>query len=213
MESLGLEEGGEQRDIELSTLKAIFPELQIDENDQYAFSYEVPVNPSKNVTVSFPAPTEGPAQDPTQPQRDAQENPTDSHSLSYLPSVRLRISLPPGYPEDNPPIFAVSVSPPWLPESTITKLEDAGPRLWEDLGRDMVAFTYIDHVVQAAEDVFSLVDDKGCLEVDPQHKIAILDYDIKAKRAAFDKGTYECGICLGRITPFPPFHHYIAEKQ
>jgi E3 ubiquitin-protein ligase RNF14 len=65
------------------------------------------------------------------------------------------------------------------------------------MGRDMVGFTYIDHIQQAAENVFGLVGNKGGLEVDSQYKIAILDYDIKARRAAFEKETFACGVCLG----------------
>jgi len=198
MDSLGFDEDGDQRDVELTALAAIFPELQFDKRDRYSFFYDVPVNPSKDVTVSFPSAAESVAPDPTRPHGDALQAPTDSHSLSYLPSVRLQITLPAGYPEETAPSVAVSTSPPWLPDSTLATLEADGPRLWEDVGRDMVVFTYIDHVVQAADEVFSLVDDKGGLEVDSGHKIAILDYDIQAKRAAFDKGSYECGICLGK---------------
>jgi hypothetical protein len=66
------------------------------------------------------------------------------------------------------------------------------------MGRDIMVFSFIDHVQQCAEEVFGLVDAKGRLEVNPQHRIAILDYDIKAKRAAFNKETFDCGVCLGR---------------
>ncbi|EMR71685.1 putative ring finger protein [Eutypa lata UCREL1] len=69
-------------------------------------------------------------------------------------------------------------------------------RLWEDIGRDQVVFAYIDDVQQSTDNVFGLVDGEGTLEVAPEHKIAILDYDIKAKRKAFEKETFICGICL-----------------
>jgi E3 ubiquitin-protein ligase RNF14 len=203
-----MDDSDDQRDIELSSLLAIFPEIRrVDEDDAYTICLDVPVNPSNSVAVSFPAaitngsvpPVNGsapagfaiaPIQGP-----DPNNNP-ETHYLSYLPSVRLRISLPPKYPTEEPPSISISTSPPWLPADVVTRLEDDGPRLWDEMGRDIVVFTYIDHVQQSAEDVFGLVNDKGGLEVDPQHKIAILDYDIKAKRAAFEKETFDCGVCL-----------------
>ncbi|KAL6891061.1 RWD domain-containing protein, partial [Trichoderma longibrachiatum] len=47
-----------------------------------------------------------------------------------------------------------------------------------------------------ADDVFGAITAEGTLQVDPEHKLAVLDYDIKAKKAAFDKETFDCGICL-----------------
>ena len=81
------------------------------------------------------------------------------------------------------------------------RLEDDGPRLWEESGRDMVAYTYIDHLQRAAEDVFGTVTEGGTLAVDSEHKLAVLDYDIKAKRKAFENETFDCGICLGESCP------------
>jgi len=201
---------------ELSSIEAIFPEIQkVNENDPFTFSLDLPVNPVKPVVVTFPAAStatapvlvngagggarDGPA---------AQGNPiglaatrgVDSHELSYLPSVSLRISLPEGYPAQQPPKAVVSANPPWLTADVVTRLESDAKRLWEDMGRDMVAYTYIDHVQQAAENVFDMVNANGTLEVDPAHKLAILDYDIKSRRAAFEKDTFDCGVCLGAFT-------------
>jgi E3 ubiquitin-protein ligase RNF14 len=113
----------------------------------------------------------------------------------------------PNYPAEQAPQVTISANPPWLPATTVKRLEDDAPRLWEEMGRDIVGFTYIDYLQQAADDVFGLVDDKGSLEVDPQHKIAILDYDIKARKAAFEKETFDCGVCLGMLCNCPLVHH------
>lgn len=190
----------DQRDSELSTLSAIFPEIQrLDDDDLYTFVLEVPVNPTKAVTVFFPAATEGQAVNPTAPLNTgvAPNRNIDSHELTHLPAVRLQFSLPSKYPVEQPPVVRVSTSPSWLPADAAKKLEGECGRLWEELGRDLVVFSYVDHVQQSADDVFGLVSESGALEIRPEHKIAVLDHDLEAKRAAFDKETFDCGVCLG----------------
>ncbi|KAK1989994.1 RWD-domain-containing protein [Colletotrichum falcatum] len=179
---------------ELSSLQAIFPEIEPDDQRPFCFTIELPVRPAKPVTVAFPAAPN--ALDAAAAQLPGAEPRVDSHELSHLPAVVLRMELPEGYPSERPPGVSITTSPPWLTTDAVKKLEDDGPRLWEEMGRDMVAFTYIDHVQQAADDVFGMVDGNGALEMDPSHKIAILDYDIGAARAAFEKETFDCGICL-----------------
>lgn len=190
----------DQRDSELSTLSAIFPEIRtISDDDPYSFVLEVPVNPSKAVTVFFPAAAEGQAVDPTaRLNAAAAPNPNiDSHELTHLPAVSLQFSLPAGYPSERPPVVKVSTTPSWLPADAAERLEGECERLWEEFGRDMVVFSYVDHVQQSADDVFGLVSETGALEIKPEHKIAVLDYDLNAKRAAFDRETFDCGVCLG----------------
>lgn len=192
----------DQRDSELSTLSAIFPEIQRPhEDDPYTFVLEVPVNPTKAVTVFFPAATEGQAVNPTAPLNTGiAPNPEiDSHELTHLPAVRLQFSLPSNYPAEKPPLISVSTSPSWLPADAAKKLEGECVRLWEEFGRDLVVFSYVDHVQQSADDVFGLVSDSGALEIRPEHKIAVLDHDLEAKRAAFDRETFICGVCLGTL--------------
>ncbi|PNH57929.1 hypothetical protein VD0002_g9593, partial [Verticillium dahliae] len=169
------------------------------------FSLELPVHPANPVTVLFPA-----ASDPANPlttqdattsaataaTAQAGDGPVDSHELVHLPAVLLRIALPPGYPAEQPPAVAITTTPPWLTPETVEKLERDGPRMWADAGRNLVAFDYIDHVQQAADAVFHMIDAAGTLRIDPSHKLAILDYDIQARRAAFARETFDCGVCL-----------------
>ena len=192
------------RDVELSSLTAIYPEIQQPHpDDPYTIALDVPVNPSKAVTVFFPAaaddalPPGANGANGGAPAGPGQQGAVDSHELAHLPSIHVEMSLGSDYPAHQPPKIIISASPPWLPGKVVKQLEDDCPRLWEEMGRDMVGFTYIDHVQQAADKVFGLADDKGTLEVDPRHKIAILDYDIRARRAAFEKETFDCGVCLG----------------
>ncbi|KAK3403603.1 RWD domain-containing protein [Sordaria brevicollis] len=223
MASFTYDDSDSPRDTELSSLIAIYPEIQHPRpDDPYTIAIDIPVNPSKPVLVYFPAAAD-PNTDP-RAQANAQKNGVnrvngvvngglangagagpaagagagglDGHEVAHLPPVHLEVFFGPEYPDEKPPVVKITADPPWLSKETIKRLEDDGPRLWEEMGRDMVGFTYIDHIQQAAENVFELVDEKGTLEVDPQHRIAIMDYDIRARRAAFEKETFNCGVCL-----------------
>lgn len=205
------DESEDARAVELSTIAAIYPdELRIDDEDPYSFTIEVPVSLSKPVVVKFPAVSP----DDSAPHPEATDHPAaaapvgapsaisgttiDSQELSNLPSLALRVTLPEGYPEAKPPSLSISTSPPWLSTDIIRRLEGNAERLWEEMGHDQVVFNCIDDVQQAAGDVFGLVAKNNHLEVSPEHKIAILDYDNIAKRRAFEKETFDCGICLGK---------------
>ncbi|KAL2144106.1 hypothetical protein VTI28DRAFT_9560 [Corynascus sepedonium] len=198
------DEFDDPRDAELISLSAIYPEIQqLHPDDPYSIVLEVPVNPPKPVTVFFPAIPGNDGQLPavngapnTADGGPGQQNAVNSHELAYLPSVRLEIILGPSYPAEQPPRVNVSTSPPWLPAETIKRLEDDASRLWEEMGRNIVGFTYIDHVQQAAADVFGLVDENGSLELDSTHRTAVLVHDINARKAAFDNETFDCGVCL-----------------
>lgn len=187
------------RSTELESLEAIYPEIRRPlSDDPFTFEIDLPVAPADPITVTFPPPS-GPVPDPT-PGVDLAEPENDSLQVSHLPSLILRISLPQGYPEDVPPKVDISTNPRWLPSETLQLLRDEAPRLWEEVGRDMVAYSYIDHVHRAADDVFGVTDPDGTLPMDAQHKLALLDYDIKAKKDAFDKETFDCGVCLGQFS-------------
>ncbi|KAJ8130384.1 hypothetical protein O1611_g3244 [Lasiodiplodia mahajangana] len=193
------------RDIELSTITAIYPELQLDENDPHKLSIELPVSLSKPVAVLFPAaigaaPSLVPSQTTTTSAASATTAAAgvDSQELSNLPALQVNITLPDGYPQEKPPEVSMSTSPSWLSNAILRRLETDVIRLWEDVGRDQVIFTYIDELQQASDNVFGLVDNKGTLEVAPDHKLALLDYDTNAKRKAFEKESFDCGICLDR---------------
>lgn len=195
-----MEEEEDTREVELSTIAAIFPEeLKIDDHDPFTFNIELAVSLSKPLVVKFPALSESTPAVHLPGSTTQAVNEVDSQELSNLPSLQLRISLPEGYPREKPPSVRISTVPPWLSEEIITRLEGDASRLWEEIGRDQVVFTYIDDVQQSAEMVFGLVNEDNTLEVGPEHKIAILDYDIEAKRKAFEKGSFDCGICLGNV--------------
>ncbi|KAK7413457.1 hypothetical protein QQX98_007682 [Neonectria punicea] len=194
-----VDDSDDLRHVELGALEAIFPEIRrFDKTDPFTFEIELPVEPAAPITVTFPAASANtlPGLNVAGPSVDNPQPEVDSLNVSHLPSLCLRICLPDGYPVDAPPQIVISTTPPWLAPETIKRLEDDGPRLWDEIGRDMVAFTYIDHIQRAAEDVFGTITPNGTLHVDPEHKLAVLDHDIKAKKDAFEKETFDCGVCL-----------------
>lgn len=205
-----LEQEEDEREIELSTISAIFPEIRLDPTKPFTASIDLPVVPSTPIAVYFPLAEDGvpPSGLPTPPNSisstgvqdvDIMGAPLDVHNLSHLPPLHLQIILPTGYPSEQPPVFELSTAPSWLGEGTLAQLQLYGEQLWHEFGQDQVVFAYLDHLQQAAENAFGALDENGRLHVPLDHKIALLDFDIKARRATFEKGTFECGVCLGRL--------------
>lgn len=199
---------------ELECIAAIFPEIVFDNANQFRASIELSVNPRNPVTVAFPAVSDGVLNLPTPPLFDDSEegdatnnlqgsNNTESHELTYLPSLQLHITLPEGYPETEPPKFELSTTPAWLPRARLDDLETEGVRMWEEIGHDLVVFAYLDFLQQGTENAFGYGEKGKMLEIPQEDKISLLDFDINAIQVAFNKGTYDCGVCLGKLSPFP----------
>ena len=204
----------DQRSMELSAIAAIFPEIEIDPSSPFEASLTLPVVPSRPLDVCFDQPPDPsypyvltpPASIDTGDVKVASSSTgklestsdipeKDVHTLSYLPPLDIKIKLPEGYPYETPPIFDLNTHPQWLSSSRISNLVDDGYRLWEEGGREPVVFTYIDHLQQAAETSLLGVDD-GEVFFPRDLKIALLDFNIKAKREKFEQETFECGVCL-----------------
>ncbi|EXJ93555.1 hypothetical protein A1O1_01947 [Capronia coronata CBS 617.96] len=206
-DDLGTED--DERTIELSSIAAIFPELVVDPQDPYTATLELSVAPVKPLRILFAPPADGvPPTLPTPPSSTEQDEDhvtvkpqvqqphhLDAHELSHLPPVSLRITLPERYPTNEPPIISVSVTPPWLSHSVLDKLKEDCARLWEELGKDQVVYTYIDHVQQEAEQAFGSSGQTD-VQLPSDLKLALLDFDLKTKREIFEKETFDCGICL-----------------
>jgi E3 ubiquitin-protein ligase RNF14 len=197
----------DERTVELECIQAIFPEIVLDTENPFSASIELPVHPQNAVKVVFPASSDGAL--PTPPQSDSssqvnvestapQATNVESHNLSYLPSLQLHINLPEGYPEKKPPQFKISTYPAWLSQIYVEELQANGERIWEDSGRSATVYGYIDFLQQSAENAFGFAEGK-VLEIPQDYKISLLDWDIKATQAAFEKETFDCGVCLGMI--------------
>lgn len=214
----GEEEAEDERALELKTVAAIYPELRIDlpGSDPFSASIDVAIEPAKSLVIQFPTTEDVPQPGlPTPPdstndggehiQHVVKEGAApivasnsvgqEVHRLSHLPPLTLRILLPDGYPAAKPPIFLVEST--WLPDEILQQLREASHTIWEDMGRDQVVFSYIDHLREAAERGFDIGHgEEEVLEVSAGLKVALLDFDLKAKRAKFEQETFECGICL-----------------
>jgi E3 ubiquitin-protein ligase RNF14 len=197
--------GDDERDEELSSIAAIFQELTVDSSNPYSVSLDIPVAPTEPISVRFPSAVDGapPTTLPTATVVGGGANgnrpPTDqdTHVLSYLPPLRLQITLPVGYPSEKPPVVQLSTSPPWLPSDIIKRLQQQVFAIWEEYGHMQVVFSYIDFLEQAAEEGFDLASKgNGVVELDQDIKIALLDFDLKTGRQKFEQETFECGICL-----------------
>jgi E3 ubiquitin-protein ligase RNF14 len=202
----------DERQVELDCISAIFPEIVLDPYDPFSVSIDLPVHPRNPVKVYFPASADGAIQTPLPtPPRSAASgdedrqivvdhaNNVESHNLSYLPSLQLRIILPKGYPAVCAPKFELSTSPAWLSRAYLDELQADGERMWEEADHSEIIFGYIDSLQQAAENTFGYGEGK-VLEIPQEYKIALLDYDIKATQAAFEKESFECGVCLGKTS-------------
>jgi len=200
-----MEDDNDERQEEMDCIAAIFPETIFDPSDPFTATIEIPVNPQTPVKVVFPASSDGTIatgliNTPPPEQDDVNNIPIlESHDLSHLPSLRLRISLPDGYPSAKAPHFELSTSPAWLSRKKLDELEASGEQMWEEAGRSLVVYGFIDSLQQAAENAFGFTESGMVLEASPELKISLLDYDIKARQQAFEKETFDCGVCLGML--------------
>ncbi|EON61536.1 hypothetical protein W97_00751 [Coniosporium apollinis CBS 100218] len=196
----------DEREEELSAITAIFPELVLDEKNPFKATIDLPVAPASPLTVVFPFPVDGapplsnlltPPGSDNEGRKASAAAPWEIRHLSYLPPLRLHIILPAGYPAEKAPQVQLSTSPAWLPKDVTRNLEAECAELWEEYGHGQVVFAYIDYLQQAAERGFDLAERAGgMLEVAQDMKIALLDFDIEAKREKFEQETFDCGVCL-----------------
>ncbi|KAJ4368509.1 hypothetical protein N0V86_009414 [Didymella sp. IMI 355093] len=166
-------EDEDERSAELETLEAIYGSSLVTRN-KYSGRLELSVVLSK----------------PLQIRCIDEGRRLEAREVSHLPPLRIRFKLPHGYPSQVGPTLDLKAS--WLPEDTARKLEVEGASLWEDYGRTQVIFAYVSHLEEAAEAAFGLKS----LDVTSDAHQQLLVFDQEAKQQAFEKGTYECGVCL-----------------
>jgi E3 ubiquitin-protein ligase RNF14 len=191
----------DEREEELSSISAIFPELVVDPTNHFAASLEIPVAPANSIKVRFPPPIDGSINllPPDTNDGTGLDIPPgeDTHALAYLPPIQLHLTLPDGYPNDKPPTVQLTTFPKWLPATTLEQLQEQAAVLWEEYGHVQVIFAYIDHLQQTAESGFDFAfNGEGILDIDQDLKISLLDFDIRTKRQKFEQETFDCGICL-----------------
>jgi E3 ubiquitin-protein ligase RNF14 len=168
----------DDREEELSSLTAIFPEIEISDSDRFSFSLDIPVTPAEPPQVRFSS---------------------SKHviTLSHLPHLRLDMTLPVDYPTKQAPIIKLSSNPAWVPGAKLGELRDQATDLWEQYGRSQMAFDFIDSLQQAAERVFDLAaGSDNVLDLDGSMQQVIIKFNKEAAKKVFDAETFDCGVCL-----------------
>lgn len=190
----------DEREEELATLLAIYPELVVDPEDRYSATLELPVTPTKPVLVRFI-----PSKALKARTLDINGNKASSSAayiecdaeLSHLPPLCLAITLPAAYPADGHPSIRLTTDKNWLPREVLTQLENEVKVLWDEYGPGPIMFSFIDHLQQATERGFDLDHrPEGCLVLHTGLQDYLIGFDRDTKEAVFNAGTYECGICL-----------------
>lgn len=187
----------DERDEELSSLTAIYPELVIDANRPFDATLEIPIAPTTPLLVRFiPADT---SQNDTCADAATNGSAYVEHDvrLTQLPPLTLCMTLPDTYPAEAPPKVKLSTQYDWLPKEKLMELEAEVANQWEDLGRCQILFSYIDSLQQAAERGFDLDQSaEGCLVQPSAQESKLVVFAAKKEQETFSKGTYDCGICL-----------------
>ncbi|CAK1361270.1 E3 ubiquitin-protein ligase itt1 [Cercospora beticola] len=185
--------GDDEREEELDTLTAIYPELVLEQD--FSATLAIPVAPATPLLVRFvPAKDAG---TPNYAQAVGNSYVERDVRLSHLPPLDLHICLPKGYPSNAPPSITLTAQQDWLPKQKLKELETQAAELWDEYGQCQILFSYIDHLQQAAERGFDLSESpEGCLVLSDAFEAALVTYDNSTKLVKFNEGTYDCGVCL-----------------
>ncbi|KAF2014884.1 RWD-domain-containing protein [Aaosphaeria arxii CBS 175.79] len=174
----------DDRTQELLALQAIFPD-ELTHNTSPAVSAQF----NLSIALTTPIRIESDTLD------EAQEDPYQD-LLFHLPPLQVDIQLPAGYPGTDAPIIRLSTWPLWIPQPTLTQLEEAIVPMWESYGRSAVLFSYISHLQELAQDAFGLGGSHSILKVSSFIAQSLISYNNEAERKEFATHTYECSICL-----------------
>lgn len=195
----------DEREEELSSLQAIYPELETVHGEHLTASLQLEVAPTNKLPVTFALPPRGPTYAlPTPPSSDGANGTADklpdippavdTHELEYLPSLQLNIVLPPDYPAHSPPVVTLHTYPSWVPDDVILRLNLMCEKLWEEYGQGQVLFTYIDYLQQEAEHAFHVPAQQ--LHFQHDLKAPLLTFSRNQALAKFNAETFDCSICL-----------------
>lgn len=177
----------DERAEELEAIQAIFPEFILND-DRSGGTLEIPVKPSKALLVRFV------------PSTDSAKLNGSAHvehdiSLAALPPITMMVSLPSGYPEQSPPHVVIESLYDWLPGAVKDSLNKYASAVWDEYAGGQCLFAYIDHLQNQADAGFDL-DTEGCFTLDQNLEDALVNFEASTKQADFNKGTYDCSVCL-----------------
>lgn len=189
----------DERAEELSTLQAIYPELELDELDPYSARLELAISPTKPLLVRFvPSGSEADrAGTYVEAAKSGAAYIEHDVELSHLPPLTLHVALPFDYPVEKPPQTRLVTQQDWLPKMKVRELERQVEVLWEEYGHCQILFAYIDYIQQAAEQSFNLDRSaEGCLVLPSSAQNGLVAFDSATKEGVFSASTFDCGICL-----------------
>ena len=183
----------DEREEELQAIIAIFPEFIL--QGATSASIDLPVTPSSPLLVRFVPPHNASNDD---------DNSHENHAhvehdvrLAHLPSLKVQIDLPEGYPSEQPPSAKVATDHDWLPSTKINELEEKISTLWEELGRCQTLFNYIDFLQQSIDQGFDFDQrPEGCLTLSTTLESQLVEFNKSVTLSTFNEGTFDCGICL-----------------
>ena len=182
-----------EREEELQAIIAIFPEFIL--QGATSASIDLPVTPSSPLLVRFVPPHNASNDD---------DNSHENHAhvehdvrLAHLPSLKVQIDLPEGYPSEQPPSAKVATDHDWLPSTKINELEEKLSALWEEIGRCQTLFNYIDFLQQSIDQSFDFDQrPEGCLTLSTTLESQLVEFNKSVTLSTFNEGTFDCGICL-----------------
>ena len=183
----------DEREEELQAIIAIFPEFIL--QGATSASIDLPVTPSSPLLVRFVPPHNASNDD---------DNSHENHAhvehdvrLAHLPSLKVQIDLPEGYPSEQPPSAKVAKDHDWLPSTKINELEEKLSALWEEIGRCQTLFNYIDFLQQSIDQSFDFDQrPEGCLTLSTTLESQLVEFNKSVTLSTFNEGTFDCGICL-----------------
>ncbi|KAB8416356.1 hypothetical protein FH972_024875 [Carpinus fangiana] len=176
----------DERDEELSSIAAIFPELLLDPHQSHTATLDLDVCPTTPLQADWLR------LDSCIDGEDI-KSVEGTTTLQHLPPLAMRIYLPDGYPDVKPPTVSLMTTPEWLPNDVVARLELAVGELWEDYGRSQIVFAYIDMLQSEAEAAFGSASP---LQLPLHLKRALIEFNDDKNRRVFEQGSYHCSICL-----------------
>ena len=182
----------DEREEELESIVAIYPEIIFQGGN--SASIDLPVTPSSPLLVRFVP----------QHNTSTHDNDHGNHAhvehdvhLAHLPSLKVQIDLPEGYPSEQPPSAKLATEHDWLPSTKIHELEQQISVLWDDFGRCQTLYNYIDFLQQTIEQGFDLDQrPEGCLTLPTTLESQLVEFNNNVTLSTFNEGTFDCGICL-----------------
>jgi E3 ubiquitin-protein ligase RNF14 len=183
--NMELSQEGDERETELAALLSIYPEMVCDKMDPYSVSLNLDIHLSDPIQIKVI-------------DEDGNTNNQVNSFISDIPTVKVRIKLPKGYPSDRPPEVRLRSDPDWLSAEKLRSLEQEAIDLWESWGHVEVIFTYLDTLNEQGQDAFGLRDKaagNAILLSGPKY-LEIMSFQAKARKARFNQQTFSCEVCL-----------------